>query len=127
MWARTDPGQRYRARAFAVGAGNHATDLDVTPPNAFRHLAVKIPGAPVQIAGGLFVTALSRHTPATHDRGASRRGLPDHRREVARYRWEPPLARQDQPAAAGTSGSARPVCWSMINTSTVSNRSREWV
>jgi hypothetical protein len=50
--------------AFATGAGSQATYLEVTPPNAFRHLTIKIPGAPVQIVGGrLFVTAMARHTP----------------------------------------------------------------
>jgi hypothetical protein len=50
--------------AFATGAGNQATYLEITPPNASRHLTIKIPGAPVQIVGGrLFVTAMARHTP----------------------------------------------------------------
>lgn len=50
--------------AFATGAGSQATYLEVTPPNAFRHLTIKIPGAPVQIVGGrLFATAMARHTP----------------------------------------------------------------
>jgi hypothetical protein len=41
-----------------------ATYLQVTPPNAYLHLTVRIPGAPVAIYGGnLFVTALARRTP----------------------------------------------------------------
>ncbi len=50
--------------AFGTGAGNQATYLEVTPPNAFRHLTVRIPGAPMQIdRGRLAVTAMARHTP----------------------------------------------------------------
>ncbi len=41
-----------------------ATYLAVTPPNAFKHLTVLLPGAPVRIDHGrLFVTAMARHTP----------------------------------------------------------------
>jgi hypothetical protein len=50
--------------AFATGEGNQATYLEITPPNAYLHLTIKIPGAPVQVAGGrLDVTAMARHTP----------------------------------------------------------------
>jgi hypothetical protein len=41
-----------------------ATYLEVTPPNAYLHLTVRIPGAPVRIdRGRLSVTAMARHTP----------------------------------------------------------------
>ena len=41
-----------------------ATYLEVTPPNAYLHLTVRIPGAPVVIyRGNLHVTAVARHTP----------------------------------------------------------------
>jgi hypothetical protein len=41
-----------------------ATYLGVTPPNAYLHLTVRIPGAPVLIyRGNLHVTAVARHTP----------------------------------------------------------------
>jgi hypothetical protein len=41
-----------------------ATYLEVTPPNAYLHLTVRIPGAPVRIdRGRLYVTAMARHTP----------------------------------------------------------------
>jgi hypothetical protein len=50
--------------AFATGSGSQATYLEVTPPNAFQHLTVHIPGGPVQVASGrLFATAMARHTP----------------------------------------------------------------
>jgi Protein of unknown function (DUF4232) len=53
--------------AYVVGAGTSsdsvATYLQVTPPNAFSHLTVPIPGAPERIDhGNLFVTAMARHT-----------------------------------------------------------------
>ncbi len=55
---------------FAYGSGSGgssdsvATYLEVTPPNAFQHLTVRIPGAPVRVfLGPLFVTAMARHTP----------------------------------------------------------------
>ncbi len=41
-----------------------ATYLVVTPPNAYLHLTVRIPGAPTVIyRGNLYVTAVARHTP----------------------------------------------------------------
>jgi hypothetical protein len=41
-----------------------ATYLEVTPPGAYLHLTVRIPGAPVFIDdGNLHVTAVARHTP----------------------------------------------------------------
>jgi hypothetical protein len=41
-----------------------ATYLEVTPPNAYLHLTVRIPGAPTAIYhGNLYVTAVARHTP----------------------------------------------------------------
>ena len=41
-----------------------ATYLEVTPPNAYLHLTVRIPGAPMRIdRGRLYVTAMARHTP----------------------------------------------------------------
>ena len=54
--------------AYVSGTGGSsdsvATYLEVTPPNASRHLTVRIPGAPVRIdRGRLFVTAMARHTP----------------------------------------------------------------
>jgi hypothetical protein len=54
--------------AYGAGSGGPtdsvATYLEVTPPNGFRHLTVRIPGAPVRIdRGRLFVTAMARHTP----------------------------------------------------------------
>jgi len=54
--------------AYGAGTGTSsdsvATYLEVTPPNAFSHLTVPIPGAPVRINhGNLFVTAMARHTP----------------------------------------------------------------
>jgi len=54
--------------AYFSGTGGSsdsvATYLEVTPPNAARHLSVPIPGAPVRIDHGrLFVTAMARHTP----------------------------------------------------------------
>jgi hypothetical protein len=54
--------------AFGAGTGGSAdsvaTYLEVTPPNAFKYLTVRLPGAPVRIYGGqLFVTAMARHTP----------------------------------------------------------------
>jgi hypothetical protein len=59
------PGETVSADfAYATGSGSQAAYLLVTPPNAFQHLTVPIPGAPVQITGGkLFVTAMARHTP----------------------------------------------------------------
>ena len=53
--------------AYAVGDGTSsdsvATYLDVTPPNAYLHLRVRIPHAPVRIYHGrLFATAMARHT-----------------------------------------------------------------
>ena len=45
-------------------ADSVATYLEVTPPNAYLHLTVRIPGAPVRIdRGRLSVTAMARHTP----------------------------------------------------------------
>jgi Protein of unknown function (DUF4232) len=54
--------------AYPSGTGGSsdsvATYLEVTPPGAFRHLTVPIPGAPARIdRGRLFVTAMARHTP----------------------------------------------------------------
>jgi Protein of unknown function (DUF4232) len=54
--------------AFGAGTGGStdsvATYLEVTPPNAFKYLTVRFPGAPVRIyRGRLFVTAMARHTP----------------------------------------------------------------
>lgn len=54
--------------AYFSGTGGStdsvATYLEVTPPNAFKYLTVKIPGAPVRIDhGNLSVTAMARHTP----------------------------------------------------------------
>jgi hypothetical protein len=54
--------------AYSAGSGTSsdsvATYLEVTPPNAYSHITVPIPGAPVRIhAGNLFVTAMARHTP----------------------------------------------------------------
>lgn len=54
--------------AYAAGAGTSAdsvaTYLEVTPPNAFLHLRVRIPNAPVRIyRGRLSATAMARHTP----------------------------------------------------------------
>jgi hypothetical protein len=41
-----------------------ASYLEVTPPNAYLHLTVRIPGAPTVIYhGNLYVTAVARHTP----------------------------------------------------------------
>ena len=55
------------AYAAADGLAVHtvtATYLQVTPPNAYLHLTVRIPGAPVLIDhGNLHVTAVARHTP----------------------------------------------------------------
>jgi hypothetical protein len=63
------PGETLSAD-FAFGAGTGgatdsvATYLEVTPPNAFKYLTVRLPGAPVRIDHGrLFVTAMARHTP----------------------------------------------------------------
>ena len=40
-----------------------ATYLEVTPPNAFRYITLRLPGAPVLIYhGNLYVTASARHT-----------------------------------------------------------------
>jgi hypothetical protein len=54
--------------AFGAGSGSPsdsvATYLEVTPPNAYLHLTVRLPGAPVRIfLGRLSVTAMARHTP----------------------------------------------------------------
>jgi len=55
--------------AFSYGSGLPAdsvtaTYLEVTPPNAYRHITLRIPGAPVLIYyGNLQVTAVARHTP----------------------------------------------------------------
>ncbi len=54
--------------AYFSGTGGStdsvATYLEVTPPNAVKHLIVRIPGAPVRIDhGNLFVNAMARHTP----------------------------------------------------------------
>jgi hypothetical protein len=63
------PGETVSADfAFGAGTGGStdsvATYLAVTPPNAFKHLTVLLPGAPVRIDHGrLFVTAMARHTP----------------------------------------------------------------
>lgn len=55
------------AYAAADGLAAHtvtATYLKVTPPGAYLHLTVRIPGAPVFIDhGNLYVTAAARHTP----------------------------------------------------------------
>jgi hypothetical protein len=41
-----------------------ATYLEVTPPGAYLHLTVRIPGAPAVVyRGNLYVTSLARHTP----------------------------------------------------------------
>ena len=54
--------------AYFSGTGGStdsvATYLEVTPPNDFTYLVVRIPGAPVRIdRGNLYVTAMARHTP----------------------------------------------------------------
>jgi hypothetical protein len=54
--------------AYPAGSGGSAdsvaTYLEVTPPNAFQHLAIRIQGAPVRIYhGNLSVTAMASHTP----------------------------------------------------------------
>ncbi len=55
------------AYAAADGLAAHtvtATYIQVTPPDAYLHLTVRIPGAPVFIDhGNLHVTAVARHTP----------------------------------------------------------------
>jgi Domain of unknown function (DUF4232) len=63
------PGETVSA-SLAYGAGDgqphpvHATYLEVTPPNAYLHLTVRLPGGPASIyRGRLFVTAVARHTP----------------------------------------------------------------
>jgi hypothetical protein len=49
---------------FGQSTDSVATYLEVTPPNAYTHLIVRIPGAPMPIVHGqLSVTAMARHTP----------------------------------------------------------------
>jgi hypothetical protein len=54
--------------SYGAGSGlssdSVVTYLEVTPPNTYRQLTVRVPGAPVRIyLGRLFVTAMARHTP----------------------------------------------------------------
>jgi hypothetical protein len=63
------PGETVSA-GVAYGAGDgqphpvRATYLEVTPPNAYLHLTIRLPGGPVSIyRGRLCVTAVARHTP----------------------------------------------------------------
>ncbi len=62
------PGETVSA-GLAYGAGDgqphpvRATYLEVTPPNAYLHLTIRLPGGPVSAyRGRLFVTAVARHT-----------------------------------------------------------------
>jgi hypothetical protein len=53
----------WSAASMAAGSVT-ATYLEITPPDAYLHLTVRIPGASAVIdRGNLYVTAVARHTP----------------------------------------------------------------
>jgi hypothetical protein len=61
------PGENASASVAFVYTGTnkaHATYLEVTPPNAYDHASIEIPGNVGQIStDDLYVTAMARHTP----------------------------------------------------------------
>jgi hypothetical protein len=61
------PGETASASIAFVYTGRnaaHATYLEVTPPNAYRHAVIAIPGGIGKISTpDLYVTAMARHTP----------------------------------------------------------------
>ena len=62
------PGETASASIGFVYAGSgkaaHATYLEVTPPNAYRHAVITIPDGIGKIStADLYVTAMARHTP----------------------------------------------------------------